>query len=433
MTTLAPLATLPRVSSNVGVRSLSVGDPLGDRALFAALTKDFLIWDAFVGGKRRVDVHPLVLGAKLHESAVRTAEEAWCVVGHVADLAHQEPEELRLYGLSSDAVALACAARRGGDTASLVRVDLLLTEDGQWRACEVNVDSPGGYNEAVGLASVARAAGFRGAEEAGDPLAALVQRLCALSTDGGGGAIGLIHSTAHAEDLQIAALIRRQLRTRGHDGVLLPATALHESGGRLVARGRTLSVLYRYFPTEYMHGFSNVPEIAQCLESGAVRSLTSFSWYVAQSKFAYARAWARKSEFSASLARAVESALPFTVDVAALTPEQLIRERPAWVLKRALGRVGDQVVVGELTNDASWAQIVDDVLAFRSSGERWIAQRNVAQQALSTPWGPRLVTLGAYLCDGKFVGYFARLSPESHVSHDALCVPVFVERAELFA
>jgi hypothetical protein len=39
------------------------------------------------------------------------------------------------------------------------------------------------------------------------------------------------------------------------------------------------------------------------------------------------------------------------------------------------------------------------------------------------------VTLGVYVLDGVFVGHFARLSSVSHVSHDALCVPVFVEVA----
>jgi hypothetical protein len=28
-----------------------------------------------------------------------------------------------------------------------------------------------------------------------------------------------------------------------------------------------------------------------------------------------------------------------------------------------------------------------------------------------------------------FVGYFARVTPESHVSHGALCVPVFAARS----
>ena len=47
-----------------------------------------------------------------------------------------------------------------------------------------------------------------------------------------------------------------------------------------------------------------------------------------------------------------------------------------------------------------------------------------------TPWGDRYVTLGAYVLDGRFAGYFARVTPESHVSHDALCVPVFAKAME---
>ena len=35
----------------------------------------------------------------------------------------------------------------------------------------------------------------------------------------------------------------------------------------------------------------------------------------------------------------------------------------------------------------------------------------------------------AYVEAGRFAGYFARVTPESHVSHDALCVPVFQEAA----
>jgi len=417
------------MSAGVGaeVRSLAATDPLADRALYLELQRKYLVWDAFVGGARRVDLHPLVLDATLHERAVRAAQDSWRVVSHLAERAHEDERELASYGLCPDAVALARAARCGGDLASFVRVDLLLSESDNWFACEINVDSPGGHNEAVGLPALACAAGLRGARNPGNPLSALAERLCTLCSEAGGGAVGLLHATAHAEDLQIAALLRRELRACGHEGVLLPATALHGDGGRLIGRRRHLGALYRYYPTEYMQGFANVPEIVRCLERGAVRSLTSFSWYPAQSKFAYARAWAQKSELAPSLSRAVEETLPFSVDVAALPVARLLAERREWVLKRALGRVGDQVVVGELTDDALWANVVDDVMAFRAHGERWIAQRRVAQRALCTPWGPRLVTLGAYLCDGRFAGYFARLSAESHVSHDALCVPVFVE------
>jgi hypothetical protein len=91
--------------------------------------------------------------------------------------------------------------------------------------------------------------------------------------------------------------------------------------------------------------------------------------------------------------------------------------------------VGDEVFVGSLLDDADWAATVEGVSAMREAGESWIAQRFVPQRAVPTPWGDRFVTLGAYVLDGRFVGYFTRITPESHVSHGALCVPVFTEAA----
>jgi hypothetical protein len=90
-----------------------------------------------------------------------------------------------------------------------------------------------------------------------------------------------------------------------------------------------------------------------------------------------------------------------------------------------MGRVGDEVFVGQLFRDDDWEPLVDRVRELASSGERWIAQRFVRQRPVPTPWGDRLVTLGAYVEGGRFAGYFARVTAQSHVSHDALCVPVF--------
>ncbi len=92
--------------------------------------------------------------------------------------------------------------------------------------------------------------------------------------------------------------------------------------------------------------------------------------------------------------------------------------------------MGDQVFVGTLFDDREWARVVTVVMDAIDRGESWIAQRFVRQRAIATPWGPRYVTLGAYVEGGRFAGqYFARVTPETHVSHDALCVPVFREVA----
>jgi hypothetical protein len=88
-----------------------------------------------------------------------------------------------------------------------------------------------------------------------------------------------------------------------------------------------------------------------------------------------------------------------------------------------------------LTSQAYWRGLVDELCALRAAGaagsagverEAWIAQRLVRQRPIRTPFGDRFVTLGAYVLEGRFAGYFARITPVSHVSHDALCVPVFV-------
>ena len=126
--------------------------------------------------------------------------------------------------------------------------------------------------------------------------------------------------------------------------------------------------------------------------------------------------------------------MPETVDLADVPAAELIDERERWVLKRAIGRVGDQVSSGTLTSQAYWKGLVDELTALRRrlrpappARARGVDRPAAgATAAIPTPFGDRFVTLGAYVLDGRFVGYFARITAASHVSHDALCIPVFV-------
>jgi hypothetical protein len=158
-----------------------------------------------------------------------------------------------------------------------------------------------------------------------------------------------------------------------------------------------------------------VGDIVRAVDAGRVRTATSFAHIFTQSKMAFARAWARGER----------SGLPETHAVLDVPRDVLVRERASWVVKRAMGRVGDEVFVGELWRDDDWSPMLADVRGLAARGEAWIAQRFVRQRPVPTPWGDRLVTLGAYVEGGRFAGYFARITPRSHVSHDALCVPVF--------
>ncbi|MBX3201157.1 MAG: glutathionylspermidine synthase family protein [Labilithrix sp.] len=432
-----------------------MADPLRLPSLERELVHDWLVWDAWVGGKRRVDLHPFVLTEASHRDAVRVAERAWSLVSAAADRAAADPEERGRYRLHPDVERLAAASRAGGDAGSVARVDLLLREDGRFVACEVNADCPGGYNETLALPRLARAAGLgrgpsasRGALRDPTTIAGrLAERLVSRSGGPGSprGVVALAYATAYAEDLQVCALLERLVVERGGRAIRVSPTALAAApGGGVAVRGERVAVVYRFYPVEWMAGQRNVDALARATSAGELASMSTFACIHAQSKLAMARAFAHDRAAAAEV-------FPETVAFTELERGELERNRASWVVKRDLSRVGDHVFVGALTSPEDFREILASVAdverrfeaAARAeakapavpsrggadAGQVWIAQRFVPQAALATPWGPRLVTLGVYLLDGVFAGYFARLSPTSHCSHDALALPVFVEDA----
>ncbi len=411
----------------IEVRPVGEGDPLEDPTLSRELAQKYLIWDSFVGGQRRVDVHPLVLSYELHTAAVEAAEGVTRTIGRVAGLAHGDERERAVYNFHPDVNRLAAASLAGGDVASMMRVDLLLDENGDWRACEINADCPGGHNESLGLPRLARAAGFM----AGANPTNVVEQLCARIKqlaelpEGGHGAVGLLFATGYAEDLQVCALLQRKLADVGIRALLAAPTAPRARRGQIVIGNTPVRVLYRYFPTEWMEGQKNVAGIVEAVAQGRLKTLTGFSHIYTQSKFAFTRAWHHEEALDANDRAILHRHIPYSVDLLTVPREDLVANRADWVVKRSMGRVGDQVFVGKLYAEDDWIPLVDEIREARASGQVWLAQRFVRQRPIATPWGDRYVTLGAYLQDGHFAGYFARITRDSHVSHDALCVPVF--------
>ena len=416
----------------IEVRLSPAGDPFSDAAVIREAYHRYLIWDAFVGGARRVDPHPLVLSSALHADAVETAEQVVRVLStRVASRAFTDEGERAKYGFHRDVTNLVNASHESGDDSMLTRVDLLLGSDGRWHVCEVNADCPGGYNEAMALPRLARSAGFSDASNPTRVVEAAVGRMAHLArtTGDGTGAVALTYATAYSEDLQVCALFRRLLEDRGVRAVLAPPTAPTLRNGVLSVGSQPVSVIYRYFPTEYMEGQRNLAAIEQAIRAKQLRTVSSFAQMYTQSKLVMARAWAMANDLADNDARWVTEHIPETFDVIGLPIDELLANRNGWVLKRALGRVGDDVFVGPLVTDEVWQYVIKQAQIACASGDRWIAQRFLPQQAVPTPWGPQLVTLGAYVLDGQFSGYYARLTRESHVSHDALVLPVFSELA----
>lgn len=418
---MIPLAQLG--PERICVEPLALRDPLSHPLFERELAQRYFLFDAWVEGSRRVNLHPLLLSRELHRQAISAASAAAQLIDHVADLALRDAHEARCYGFCADVLRLAQAAQQAGDRGRLVRVDLLLSESG-WQACEINADCPGGHNEALALPHLAQAAGFCHGHNPTTVVEDLAQELIAMSADRG--AIALIYATAYAEDLQVCALLQRELKRRGALAILASPTALRRRGRRLYVGKQEVTVLYRYFPTEFMEGQHNLAEIAQVVAEGGVRCLSSFAAIYSQSKQAFARAHALHDQLGPAEKQALRY-LPRTYSLFELGKAELLATPGRWVLKRALGRVGEEVFVGSLLTPTDWERAVDLALSDSEQGEVWVVQEFVPQRRIDSPDGPLLVTLGVYLLNGAFVGYFARLTPESHASHSALCLPVFVQ------
>jgi hypothetical protein len=418
-------------TSEASVWALSPRDVTSDRAALTELAQRHLLFDPFAGGEPRVSSEPLVLSQKLHENAVQTAESAYRLVSAAAARAFHDEAEGDRYGLADDVRALAVASYEAGERGGLCRVDLLLQPDGTFLACELNSDCPGGQNEAVALPAFAKTRGFSSGVAPTRVVEAMGARIEELARIQGGDTVALMFATAYAEDLQVAALVARELRRRGLQTILTPPTAPKRMGTKLTVRGRPIAVLYRFFPTEGLSRQRNMQDLRAVVGEGGVRSFSSFSELFCQSKLAMAQAHESASTPTHEVERAaLLAAVPRTLSIGRELRSELLQDRAGWVLKRDFGRVGDQVFVGALLDGDGWRGVVDEALAMVASvREIWIAQRFVPQATIDTPWGPRFLTLGAYLLDGAFVGYFARVTEVSHVSHDALVVPVFVEAA----
>jgi glutathionylspermidine synthase len=390
------------------VEALPFSDPLSSvPGLELELVHKWLVWDAYTAGKRRVDLHPFVLGDALHRSAVDIAEAAWRLVMRAG-----ERDENSLYRFHPDVERLATASRDANDQGGIARVDLLLGEDGKWVACEVNADCPGGFNESIALPRLARIAG---ATQRSLPCA--VEALAdALVAKAKGGLIALAYATGYAEDLQICAIVERLVRERGGRTVRVSPTMLKSVGDGVGVRGQQIAVLYRFYPLEYMIEQRNLDAIEAAVRNRTLVTMSSFAHIHAQSKLAMARAFVHEPEEA-------EHVFAETFELSEIDRSYLLSDRPNWVVKRDLSRVGDHVYVGSLIDREDFRGILEEIAGV--DDQAWIAQRYVPQKPIPTPWGERLITLGVYLLDGRFCGYFARFSKESHCSHDALVLPVF--------
>jgi glutathionylspermidine synthase len=402
-------------------------EPLRD-ADFAALRRRLIFdgckWDPQVGDASVIARCPLVIDRAEWERVARLAEALARETRAVeAELVKRTDLHRRL-GLPHGARrALKQAARVGASTsaARIIRFDFHFTTEG-WRISEANADVPGGLNEASMLPAL-MAPHYRCTRPVGDPAAAYVDAI--LATSGRDAAIALVHATAFSDDQQMMKYVADRLTAGGARTHLSSPGHLRwldDGRARLEAawwRG-PIDLVVKFFPSEWLVG---LPKITR--------------W-----PFFYAGA--RTPVSNPATAILVQSKrLPLVWD-ALDTPTPTWREllpetrQPTavpwrrsrdWVLKPALGRVGEGVAVPGVIEPKEARRIAHEVTWFP---HRWIAQRRFDVVPIAIVGVAHYPCLGVYTVDERTVGGYGRLARRPLVdalATDAAVLTTVEERA----
>ena len=421
---------------------VTCGEPI-DVPAFAALRRRTIFecckWDPQVGDVAALSNTPLLL-----------APEAWAEIAHQAEALARElrdaedeltgrPDLWRELGLPWSVRRALARVRRAGAPralARLVRFDFHPTRDG-WRISEANTDVPGGFVEAQGFTSLVAehiansrsdclGAGSAAPRPAGAPAAAYADAIRRALPDAA--LVALVHATAYADDRQVMVYLARELERRGLRAVLISPEHLRwERGGasgaatgraraRLAcdwADGEPAAVL-RFFPAEWLPNCSRASGWRHFF-AGAETPLSNPATAILTQGKRLPLVWDRLRTPLPTW----RALLPETRSAAELTGAP----GADWVLKPALGRVGDGVGIEGVTPDKERAQIVQ---AARRSPRHWVLQRRFESAPVPSAGGPVHVCLGVFTVDSAAAGVYGRISSRALIDQHAQDAAVLV-------
>ncbi|TAJ23421.1 MAG: hypothetical protein EPO68_03180 [Planctomycetota bacterium] len=331
----------------------------------------------------------------------------------------QRPElhgELGLPRAIRAALSEAHALGEARGAARTMRFDFHWTSAG-WRISEVNSDVPGGFIEAGGITRIA--AELLGLAPCGDPTAALADALAAATP--AGGAIGLVHATAYTDDRQVMVQLGRALEARERRTCLLDPTQLEWQDG--VAHARTewfagrLDALARFYPAEWLANLPRRSGWRAFFRGSRTPQANPGSALLVQSK-RFPLAWDRlTAPLPTWRAMLPETRSPRDVDW---------RADPAWLVKPALGRVGEEIGLRDVVEPKQWRAIARSA---RWSPSDWVAQRRFDALALDVHGERAWPCIGVYVIDGRAAGIYGRIARRALVDAEALDVAVLVNRS----
>lgn len=386
--------------------------PLRTRAIF-----DFCKWDVQCEDHSVLAPFPLLLNPGttrfLNETAEALTREALAAETEIL----LKPPLLKRLGLPrAIRKVLQNSSRRIApiDKLRVMRFDFHLTPDG-WRISEVNSDVPGGFIEATGWNSLfAREwPGMTAPASTSAIYASAIREVV-----GPNGLVALVHATAYSDDRQVMQHLARYLSRLGLRTCLLSPSHLRWIGGRAkICASFALGwpdAIVRFFPAEWLPNLLFGNSWKPYFQETQTPLSNPGSAIVLQTK-RFPLVW---DELRTDLSN-WRKLLPETREVTELNGSLDY----SWVLKPALGRVGEGIGIRGITAPGEFQKIVRDS---RRRPKEWVAQRRFDILPLMTESGEKYPCVGVFTIGGKAAGFYGRIASRPIITEDAQDVAVLI-------
>ncbi len=389
--------------------------PLRTRAIF-----DFCKWDVQCEDHSVLSPFPLLIepatALLLDEMAEALAREAISAEEEILG----RPQLIGRLGLPPEIqknLRNATRASSGVHALRVMRFDFHSTPEG-WRISEVNSDVPGGFIEASGWNSLfaERTAGASAPACTSELYAQAVRNAV-----GEGGLVALVHATGYSDDRQVMQHLARHFSAQGLRTCLLSPSHLRWMDGYTeihanFASGRPDAIV-RFFPAEWLPNLVRQDSWRAYFQKTRVPVSTPGSAILLQTK-RFPLVW---EELHTDLST-WRCLLPKTIELS----EIKIPPDDTWVLKPALGRVGERVGIRGVTIESDLQKIVREA---RRSPRQWVAQKRFEILPMMTPGGERFPCIGVFTIGGKAAGFYGRIAHKPIITQDAQDVAVLIKPA----
>lgn len=299
----------------------------------------------------------------------------------------------------------------------LMRYDFHPSIDNSWVVTEVNSDCPGGFAESSLLPNLARKTINMPElkyKSFGEQMVSAINNKLEKK-----GTIMMVHCTCFSDDRQVMQYLGDRLKREGYKVIYGAADHINFRQNRafciLENNQEEINLILRFTPLEWLIQmkprrwdgyFKNI--IISCNHP--------ISIYAQSKKFPFV--WNDLEKAGISM-QTWKKLLPETINVKDLG------ERKNFIYKPIYGRVGERISIKEACRDGEYEKILKDV---KAHPDNYLAQKMFKSKPIKSDDGKEYhICIGSYTIEGKYAGYYARMSLYPRIDSYAEDIPVLIE------